>query len=133
MDNKYKLYQNTEELLSAVNTLDLPKLRTLVDDDFGIVDVDPEGKAVIINDMKEWEAYMENNMIAMQSLDAKLSFEISEYNERVANELAMVVVKFQQQVHLPESPKSVYDCIATIVWKQSPDGWKEARWHCSRI
>ena len=133
MEGKYELYRETEELLIAVNKLDLPKLRTMVDDDFGIVDVDPEGKPIIINDMEEWEAYMEKNIIVMRELKAELSYEIDEYNERVAQEMAFVVVRFKQRVRVPESSEMQHNCIATIVWKKSTDGWKEARWHCSRL
>lgn len=133
METKHQLYQQTERLLSAVNQLDLPKLRNMVDDDFGIVDVDPEGKAVVINDMQEWENYMEKNMLAMQQLHAKLSYEIDEYHENVSESMAYVVVKFTQQVHIPEKPEMSHSCIATVVWKKTDDGWKEARWHCSRL
>lgn len=133
MDDRYVLYQETEQLLTAVNKLDLPKLRAMVDDDFGIVDVDPEGNPVIINDMKEWEAYMEKNMVAMRELHASLSYEIDDYQESVTEQMAYVVVRFTQQVHIPEGPEMSHQCIATIVWKSTDQGWKEARWHCSRI
>jgi len=133
MSNKYHLYQHTERLLSSVNQLDLPQLRQMVDDDFGIVDVDPEGNAVVINNMEEWEAYMEKNMIAMREMKAKLAYEIDTYNEKMSDKMAFVVVKFRQQVHLPEQPVVNHDCMATIVWKKTDDGWKEARWHCSRL
>lgn len=133
MNDKYQLYQNTEALLTAVNRLDLPELRTMVDDDFGIVDVDPEGNPIVIDNMDEWEAYMEKNMLAMQTLHAKLSYEIDEYHENVSDRMAYVVVKFTQRVHIPEKPEMTHHCIATIVWKQTEQSWKEARWHCSRL
>jgi len=130
---KHQLYQHTERLLSAVNQLDLPKLRNMVDDDFGIVDVDPEGNPIVINNMEEWESYMEKNMLAMQQLHARLSYEIDEYHENVSDSMAYVVVRFVQQVHIPEKPEMSHSCIATVVWKKTEDGWKEARWHCSRL
>jgi ketosteroid isomerase-like protein len=130
---KHQLYQHTERLLSAVNQLDLPKLRNMVDDDFGIVDVDPEGNPIVINTMEEWESYMEKNMLAMQQLHARLSYEIDEYHENVSDSMAYVVVRFVQQVHIPEKQEMSHSCIATVVWKKTEDGWKEARWHCSRL
>lgn len=133
MEGKFELYQHTERLLTAVNKLDLPQLRQMVDDDFGIVDVDPEGQPMVINNMEEWEAYMEKNMIAMRELHARLAYEIDEYHEKVADTMAYVVVKFRQHVHIPEKAEMEHDCIATVVWKKTDDGWKEARWHCSRL
>ena len=130
---KHQLYQHTERLLSAVNQLDLPKLRNMVDDDFGIVDVDPEGNPIVINTMEEWESYMEKNMLTMQQLHARLSYEIDEYHENVSDSMAYVVVRFVQQVHIPEKQEMSHSCIATVVWKKTEDGWKEARWHCSRL
>jgi len=133
MNDRYQLYQPTEALLQAVNELDLPKLRNMVDDDFGIVDVDPNGDPVVINDQEEWEAYMHKNMLAMQELQAELSFEIGEYHERVSPDMALVVVRFEQHVKVPEQPAMKHPCIATVVWKKTDEGWKEARWHCSRL
>lgn len=133
MNSKHILYQLTEELLTAVNQLDLPKLRALVDDDFGIVDVDPEGNPIIINNMEEWEAYMEKNMVAMRELHASLYFVIDDYQESVSDRMAYVVVKFTQEVHIPEGREMSHQCIATVVWKSTDAGWKEARWHCSRV
>jgi hypothetical protein len=133
MNSKHILYQLTEELLTAVNQLDLPKLRAMVDDDFGIVDVDPEGNPVVINTMNEWEAYMEKNMLAMRELHASLAYVIDDYQESVSDRMAYVVVRFTQQVHIPERPEISHRCIATVVWKTTDEGWKEARWHCSRL
>jgi ketosteroid isomerase-like protein len=133
MGNAYQLYQHTDNLLKAVNELDLPRLRNMVDDDFGIVDVDPEGKAVLIQNMEEWETYMEKNMIAMQEMHARLAYEIDDYQERVSEDMAFVVVRFQQSVHIPEQEVMKHQCIATIVWKKAGEEWKEARWHCSRL
>jgi hypothetical protein len=131
-ETAYVLYKLTDELLEAVNTLDLPRLREMVDDDFGIVDVDPEGKPMVINNMEEWETYMQKNMQMMEQVKAKLSYEISEYHEKVADHMAFVVVKFTQHVAVQEQ-RMQHPCIATIVWKKTGKGWQEARWHCSRL
>ena len=28
---------------------------------------------------------------------------------------------------------ATFDCIATLIWKRTPTGWKESRWHCPVI
>ncbi|MFP4089393.1 MAG: YybH family protein [Cyclobacteriaceae bacterium] len=131
-DKEFSLYSLTEELLQAVNSLDLPRLRSMVDDDFGIVDVDPEGKTVVIDDMQEWQDYMHKNMLLMEQMKAELSFEINEYNEQVEENMAYVVVNFSQHVAF-QGKQMRHDCISTVIWKKTENGWKEARWHCSRL
>lgn len=120
----------TQALLRSVNELDLDALRAMVDDDYGIVDVDPEGKTVVLGTKAEWDAYMERNFGAMRAAGAGLSSRIVEYHGEEGDRLGYSVVRFVQRVELGgaviENP-----CIATIVWKRTDDGWKEARWHCS--
>lgn len=124
------LREQTQALLDAVNALDLDALRAMVDDDYGIVDVDPEGRSVVIDGKPEWDAYMERNFAAMQAGGAVLSSRIVDYHGEADDRLGYSVVRFVQRVEIGgvviENP-----CIATIVWKQTPEGWKEARWHCS--
>lgn len=26
---------------------------------------------------------------------------------------------------------ATFDCVATLIWKRTANGWREARWHCS--
>jgi hypothetical protein len=120
----------TRELLRSVNLLDLDGLRSMVDDDYGIVDVDPEGRTVVLDTKADWDAYMERNFAAMRAAGAVLSSEVLDYHGDVADRLGYSVVRFVQRV---EIGGAVIEnrCIATIVWKQTEDGWKEARWHCS--
>lgn len=120
----------TQRLLDNVNALDFDGLRAMVDDDYGIVDVDPEGKSFTINDMQEWEGYMRQNMGIMQQMQAKLDSEILEYSDVSGNDMAYSVVKFRQDVTIANQKIQNY-CIATIIWKKAGDEWKESRWHCS--
>jgi ketosteroid isomerase-like protein len=124
------LFAETRALLDSVNALDLDALRSMVDDDYGIVDVDPEGRTVVLGTKEEWEAYMLHHFGAMSAAGARLSSQVVDYHGDAGDGLAYSVVRFVQRVELGdaliENP-----CIATIVWKRTDDGWKEARWHCS--
>lgn len=124
------LRAETQALLDAVNTLDLDALRAMVDDDYGIVDVDPEGRTVVIDTKEQWDAYMDLNFTAMRAGGAVLSSRVLDYQGVEAGRLGYSVVRFDQRVEIAgtviENP-----CIATVVWKRTDDGWKEARWHCS--
>lgn len=123
-------FGETQTLFRCVNTLDLEGLRAMVDDEYGIVDVDPEGRTVVLGTRAEWDSYMEINFAAMRAAGAELSTEVLEYHGEAAGGLGYSVVRFVQRVEVggavTENP-----CVATIVWKLTDDGWKEARWHCS--
>jgi ketosteroid isomerase-like protein len=124
----------TERPFTAVNALDLEGLRGLVDDDFGIVDVDPTGRTVLIDDLPGWDAYMREQMAAMRAAGAALRTDVLDHRASVGTDLAHSVVRFRQHVDLPGGPTLVYDCVATVVWKLGADGaWREARWHCSPL
>jgi hypothetical protein len=125
-------YQLTRSLLDSVNTLDYDGLRRMVDDEFGIVDVDPEGKSIVIDDMDAWERYMRVNMEAMRDAEAELSSEILDYRESATTDMAFSVVRFRQDVGLGSQTISNF-CLATIIWKRQNGSWKEARWHCSLL
>ncbi|WP_322411337.1 YybH family protein [Microbacterium invictum] len=124
------LRMQTQALLDAVNALDLEALRAMVDDDYGIVDVDPQGRSVVIDSTAEWEAYMATNFAAMRTAGAVLSSRVVGYHGEEAGDLGYSVVRFVQRVEIGDSVIE-NPCIATIVWKRTPGGWKEARWHCS--
>lgn len=124
------LLEETRALLDAVNRLDLDGLRAMVDDDFGIVDVDPEGRSVVLSTKAEWDAYMHVNFAAMSTAGAVLSSQIREYHGEMTDDLGYSVVRFVQ--HVTIGPTVIENpCIATIVWKHTEHGWREARWHCS--
>ncbi len=123
-------YSETQAMLNAVNALDLDTLRGLVDDDYGIVDIDPEGKSVVIESKEAWDAYMARNMAAMKAAGAQLDSEIVDYDGEAGKRFGYSVVHFRQSVTLGGNILDNH-CVATIVWKNTADGWKEARWHCS--
>ncbi|MEI3868364.1 nuclear transport factor 2 family protein [Microbacterium sp. CCNWLW134] len=124
------LRPQTQALLDAVNALDLDALRAMVDDDYGIVDVDPQGRSVVIENKDAWDAYMTTNFAAMRAAGAALSSRVTGYHGEEAGEMGYSVVRFVQRVQIGETVIE-NPCVATIVWKRTPEGWKEARWHCS--
>lgn len=123
-------YEQTQAMFNAINTLQLDDLRTLVADEYGIVDIDPEGKTVVINSVDEWETYMAENFAAMQDANAALSTEVKSYHGEVMGDMGYSVVRFIQTVDLHVRTLHSH-CVATIVWKYTDGQWKEARWHCS--
>ena len=125
------LRAETEAMLDAVNALRLDDLRALVDDDYGIVDVDPQGDAVVLDTKAEWDAYMEAAFAGMRAADARLSYDVVDYSACEGRDLAYSVVRFRQTVGVGDGTQR-HTCVATIVWKRTPDGWREARWHCTR-
>ena len=42
------------------------------------------------------------------------------------------MVEFRQSLSLA-GMTGLFDCVATIIWKSTPDGWKESRWHVSLL
>lgn len=123
-------------MLAAVNRLDLAALRDLVADDFGIVDVDPTGAVVVLDDQPAWDTYMAGQMAAMRAADARLASEILDYSAVSGADMAYSVVRFRQDVTLPGPPVQALStvCLATIVWRREPGApWREARWHCTPL
>ena len=68
----------------------------------------------------------------LDALGASTDIEISAYGALKTSELGCSVVEFFNTV---QGPRSSPDPTAspTIVWKNTEDGWKEARWHCSVV
>lgn len=120
----------TQALLDAVNALNLDALRAMVDDDFGIVDIDPHGRTVVIDSRAQWDTYMAENFAAMRAANAVLSSRVIDYHGVQVDRLGYSVVRFVQRVELANAVIE-NACVVTIVWKHTDEGWKEARWHCS--
>ena len=125
-------YAETLTLLRSVRDQDFDTLAALCDDDFGIVDVDPNGGAVPIRSRVEWERWFHQLFATLQQLDATTDSEILRYDAVRSDTLGYSVLEFRQSLTVGDHVAR-FDCIATIVWKRTPDGWREARWHASVI
>jgi ketosteroid isomerase-like protein len=125
-------FAETVTLLRSVREHDFDTLAALCDDDFGIVDVDPSGSARIARDRDEWEAWFCELFLTLESLGADTDSEILDYRAIAHDTLGFSVLEFRQSLSIGEHT-ATFDCITTIVWKRTPDGWREARWHGSVV
>jgi len=125
-------YAETRKLIDYVSQHDLDKLAALCDDDFGIVDIDPEGKSVVIKDREGWENWFHSLFAKLKELKAETWTEIVDYNVLTGRDLAYSVVYFDQYFQTAEQ-KLKFHCLTTIIWKNTANGWKESRWHSSML
>ena len=126
-------FAETVALLRAVRDHDFDTLATLCDDDFGIVDIAPDGSGVPIRTRAEWEAWFRDSLFPrLEQMGASTDSAITGYEALVNGDLGYGVLDFRQTLTVAGST-ATFDCIATLIWKQTPDGWKESRWHCSVI
>ena len=125
-------YAETLTLLRGVRDSDLETLSRLCDDDYGIFDVDPSGQPRVIRTRVEWERWFHEVFATLDALNATIDSEILSYKATRDDQLSYSVVEFRQFLTTGEHTATV-DCIATIIWKQTNRGWREARWHASVI
>lgn len=109
---------------------DLESLSELCDDDFGIVDAGPDGTPVAIRTRDEWTQWFVNLFATLDTMGAETDSEVVDYHVLEAAEMAMSVVDFIQYLD-HDAGRVGFTCQATIVWKRTERGWKEARWHVS--
>ena len=125
-------FPETLTLLRSVRDHDFDTLAALCDDDFGIIDVDPSGTPVPVRTRAEWEAWFHGLFATLSTMGASTDSEILAYDARREDALGYSVLEFRQRLDVG-SLTATFDCIATIIWKRTPDGWREARWHASVI
>lgn len=126
-------FEETLTLLRAVREHDFDTLAGLCDDDFGIVDIAPDGSGVPIRTRAEWEAWFRDGLFPkLEALGADTDSEVTGYQALVSGNLGYGVLDFRQSLVIGELV-ATFECIATIIWKQTATGWKESRWHCSVI
>ncbi len=125
-------YNETVNLFKYVETHNFDKLADLCDDDFGIVDIDPTGKNVIISTREEWEAWFHKLFDTLTTMNAKTYTEILDYDALVDGNLGYGVVNFCQYLEHEGKTHKFY-CVTTIIWKKINNKWKESRWHASVI
>ena len=125
-------FEQTLTLLRSVRDHDFDTLSILCDDDHGIVDVDPSGTSVAIRTRAEWEHWFHQLFAQLDALAAATDSEILDYVAVEEPSLGYSVLDFRQTLTIGELT-ATFDCLATIIWKSTPDGWREARWHASVI
>jgi ketosteroid isomerase-like protein len=126
-------FTETVCLLRAVRDHDFDTLATLCDDDFGIVDIAPDGSGVPIRTRAEWEAWFRDRLFPqLEQMGAVTDSEITGYEAIESGDMGYSVLDFRQTLEV-SGLVATFDCIATLIFKRTPDGWREARWHCSVI
>jgi len=125
-------FAQTVELLRSVRDHDFDTLADLCDDDFGIVDLDPTGGNVMVRTRAEWEGWFQGLFAQLSAASAATDSEIQAYQAIETEELGYSVVEFRQSLTIGELT-AYFDCVATVIWKATPDGWKESRWHVSLL
>jgi hypothetical protein len=125
-------YQETELLFTCVSNHDFETLAALCDDDFGIIDLDPQGKNVVVHDRAGWELWFKTLFQNLKQMNAHTYTEIKDYQALQHETMGYGVVHFDQFLEL-NNQKLRFGCVTTIIWKKVGDTWKESRWHVSLI
>jgi hypothetical protein len=125
-------FGETLTLLRSVRDHDFDTLADLCDDDFGIVDGDATGAISIIRTRAEWEQWFTGLFATLDAMGAYTDSEVTRYDAVATSAMGFSALEFRQLLSVGEST-ATFDCVATIVWKLSDAGWREARWHVSVI
>lgn len=125
-------YGETVALLRCVKDHDFDSLAGLCDDDFGIVDIDVDGSAHPIRDRAEWEEWFRNLFATLKAMGAATDSTILDYRALSEETLGFGVLEFRQTLTVGDLV-ATFECVATLVWKRTEQGWREARWHASII
>ena len=125
-------YDQTVTLLHSVRDHDFATLAALCDDDFGIVDIDVAGTARPIRNRAEWEEWFTTLFATLKSMNAETDSVILDYKALSQGTLGFGVLEFQQTLTVGPHV-ATFECVATIIWKLTPHGWREARWHASIV
>ncbi len=123
-------YAETVTLLKSVRDHDFDTLAALCDDDFGIVDAGPDQTPVAVPDRAGWEAWFRGLFAQLDAMGADTDSHITGLQSSVTSEMGFSVLYFDQFLFFA-GERARFECTATIVWKLTESGWKEARWHVS--
>ncbi len=122
----------TLTLLRSVRDHDYDTLAELCDDDFGIVDGDPAGAISVIRTRAEWERWFLDLFATLRRMEARTDSEVLRYDAVQHATMGFSALEFRQLLEVAGAT-ATFDCVATIVWKRGPTGWREARWHVSVV
>lgn len=125
-------FAETVELLQSVRDHDFDTLAARCDDNFGIVDLDQSGANVMVRTREDWEGWFRRLFAELEAASAGTDSTITQYQALSGSDMGFSVVEFTQSLTVGPHVGH-FDCVATIVWKLTTDGWKEARWHVSLL
>jgi ketosteroid isomerase-like protein len=124
------LFQLTQEMLDCVRDYNFERLAMICDDDYGIVDINTAGRSEIIRDRAGWENWFTSLFEKLKAMQAKTWSEITNYEVVASTDMAYSVVDFDQYF-IAGNERLRFGVLATIVWKKTTEGWREARYHSS--
>jgi ketosteroid isomerase-like protein len=122
----------TFAMFDCVSTHDFDRLASICDDDYGIIDINPEGGSEVIRDRKGWEHWFRSLFERLDQMHATTWSEITNYEALVKGEMGYSVVDFDQILMVGEK-RHRFSVLATIIWKKTGNGWKESRYHSSML
>ncbi len=132
-DFKNKPFFNlTVEMLNCVRDHNFDRLSHICDDDFGIIDINPEGGSEVIRDREGWENWFNGLFTKLKAMNAQTWSEITNYEALKTDDMGYCVVDFDQML-VVGGKKMRFSVLSTIIWKRVEDTWKESRYHCSLL
>lgn len=124
-------FHETLSLLRSVRDHDFDTLAEICDDDFGIVDIAPDGTNVAVRSRAEWEGWFRNLFAQLDAMGATTDSTVLAYDAVESENMGYSVLEFRQSLGVG-ALTATFDCMTTIVWKRNEEGtWQEARWHGS--
>ena len=130
--SQHPFFGLTVDMLECVSTHQFDRLAQICDDDFGIIDLDPRGKNVVVANRQEWEHWFRSLFAKLDAMQAQTSSDILGYQALQTSEMGYSVLNFCQNLEVGGLVGKFY-CVATIIWKKVGNDWQESRWHCSLI
>ena len=86
----------------------------------------------MVRTRQDWEEWFLRLFGELDAASATTDSEIVNYGAVSGADLGFSVVEFRQSLSVGEHT-GLFDCVATVVWKLTSNGWKEARWHVSLL
>ena len=117
-------YAETVALLNALRN-NHPILLSHAIDQLGVVDIDPDGRIEVIRDDDTFAQRHSSSAPATQ-------IEIVDFRSVRGMVMGSAVAEFVERRAVDGHPIAVR-AIASIVWTQTPDGWRSAGFHISPL
>jgi len=77
-------------MLEFVSKHDFDRLAQICDDDFGIIDLDPQGKSIVVSNRAEWENWFQTLFAKLQAIAAETNSEVLNYQAIQTSEMAII-------------------------------------------
>jgi hypothetical protein len=122
----------TFEMFDCVSKHNFQRLAQICDDDFGIIDINPEGGSEVIRDRAGWEAWFTQLFSRLEEMKAETWSEITRYEALMKGDLGYGVVDFDQ-ILIVGDQRMRFKVLATIIWKKENEAWLESRYHSSML